>query len=254
MAKPKRELVRTGIAGLDTVLMGGIPRTNVILVQGPTGSGKTILGVEFIYRGITEYDEPGIIVVFETSPDKLIRDASGFGWKLQELQEQKKLQIVFTSPEVLDQEMRSPDSLLLETALEMGAQRMFIDGIGLLRRPAANGGMAPVTPASYREMLQQLIEGLNRENLTAILSHETGHIPESQLSLESAGFLADTVIQSESTHQEPAHLSQHRDRQKPRSELCWRPPHPADQRWQGVGSVPPGSVAGRPTVAALVQG
>jgi circadian clock protein KaiC len=195
MAKPKRELVRTGIAGLDTVLMGGIPRTNVILVQGPTGSGKTILGVEFIYRGITEYDEPGIIVVFETSPDKLIRDASGFGWNLQELQEQKKLQIVFTSPEVLDQEMRSPDSLLLETALEMGAQRMFIDGIGLLRRPAANGSMVPVTPASYREMLQQLIEGLNRENLTAILSHETGHIPESQLSLESAGFLADTVIQ-----------------------------------------------------------
>src|ERR1700674_2160715 len=132
-------LIKTGIKGLDSILMGGIPRTNVILVQGTVGSGKTLLGLEFIYRGITQYDEPGIVVVFETSPDKLIRDAAAFGWKLQELQEQKKLQIVFTSPEVLDQEMRSPDSLLLETALEMGAQRIFIDGVGLLRHTSVNG-------------------------------------------------------------------------------------------------------------------
>ena len=90
--------MKTGIAGLDEILMGGIPRTNVILVEGTTGSGKTILGVEFIYRGITEFNEPGIIVVFEVSPDKLIRDAATLGWDLVALQAQKKLQIVFTSP------------------------------------------------------------------------------------------------------------------------------------------------------------
>ena len=200
MANPKNGLVRTGIVGLDAILMGGIPRTNVILVQGTAGSGKTLLGMEFIYRGITQFDEPGIIVVFETNPDKLIRDAAAFGWNLKELQEQKKLQIVFTSPEVLDQEMRSPDSLLLETALEMGAKRIFIDGIGLLRHASANGGLMPLLGSgSYRELLQQVIEGLNRENLTAMLSHETGIIPESQLSLEAAGFLADTVIQMNRT-------------------------------------------------------
>jgi circadian clock protein KaiC len=191
----KERLIRMGVAGLDAILMGGIPRTNVILVQGTAGSGKTLLGLEFIYRGITEFGEPGIIVIFETSPDKLIRDATAFGWNLQELQAQKKLQIVFTSPEVLDQEMRSPDSLLLETALEMGAQRIFIDGIGLLRPPFVPGSMAPAAGAgSHRQMLQQLIEGLSRENLTAMLSHEVGTFPEAQLSLESAGFLADTVI------------------------------------------------------------
>ena len=127
------DAIRTGIAGLDAILMGGIPRTNVILVEGTTGSGKTLLGTEFIYRGITEFNEPGIIVVFEVSPDKLIRDAATLCWDLAELQAQKKLQIVFTSPQVLDQELRSPDSLLLETAAEMGAQRIFIDGAGLLR-------------------------------------------------------------------------------------------------------------------------
>ena len=188
-------VVRTGIGGLDHILMGGIPRTNVILVEGTTGSGKTLLGVEFIYRGITEFNEPGIIVVFEVSPDKLIRDAATLGWNLAELQAQKKLQIVFTSPQVLDQELRSPDSLLLETASEMGAQRIFIDGIGLLRQ-ASNTGMALTAtgPGSYRETLQQLIEGLNREQLTTMLSHEVGEQTESQLTSEAAASLVDTVI------------------------------------------------------------
>src|ERR1700693_1393060 len=162
-------VIRTGIVGLDRILMGGIPRTNVILVEGTTGSGKTLLGTEFIYRGIVEFNEPGIIVVFEVSPDKLIRDAATLGWDLVALQEQKKLQIVFTSPQVLDQEMRAADSLLLETAEEIGAQRIFIDGIGLLSQPPNAGAALPgIGPASYRDTLQQLIEGLNREHLTAM--------------------------------------------------------------------------------------
>src|ERR1700693_2807874 len=125
-------VIKTGIKGLDSILLGGIPRTNVILVQGVTGSGKTLMGMEFIYRGITQFNEPGLIVVFETNPDKLIRDAAGFGWNLEELQREKKLQIIFTSPQVFDQELRSPDSLLLETATDMAARRIFVDGIGLL--------------------------------------------------------------------------------------------------------------------------
>jgi circadian clock protein KaiC len=189
------DVVRTGIPGLDSILYGGIPRTNVILVEGSSGSGKTLLGTEFIYRGITDLNEPGIIVVFEVSPVKLVRDAATLGWDLTELQEQKKLQIVFTSPQVLEQELRSADSLLLEMAHEMGARRIFIDGIGLLYQ-AANAGMAaPVTgPGSYREILLQLIEGLNREHLTAMLAHEIGTYSGSQPTSEAAEFLADTVI------------------------------------------------------------
>ena len=189
------DVVRTGIAGFDDILMGGIPRTNIILVEGTTGSGKTTLGVEFIYRGITEFDEPGIIVVFEVSPDKLIRDAATLGWDLAALQDQKKLQIVFTSPQVLEQELRSPDSLLLETAAEMGAQRIFIDGISLLSQSAnAGAALKAAGPGSYRDILQQLIEGLEREHLTTMLSHEIGDHPETQLTMEAAENLVDTVI------------------------------------------------------------
>src|ERR1700676_247913 len=134
------DLIQTGIYGLDQIFLGGILKGNVILVEGAAGVGKTLMGLEFIYRGITEHDEPGIIVVFETTPKKLIRDAAGFGWNLDELQHQNKLKIIYTSPKVLDQELRSPDSLLLETAAEIGAQRIFIDGISLLGTVAISTG------------------------------------------------------------------------------------------------------------------
>lgn len=211
-------ITRTGIEGLDSIFHGGIPRANVILVQGAAGTGKTLLGVEFIYRGITSQDEPGIIVVFETSPAKLIRDAAAFGWDLEELQRQNRLKIIFTSPQVLEAELRSADSLLLETAAEMGAQRIYIDGIGLLvtaldppldlkpfdRQWTPSIDASTSTPAgpsssqthgSYRELLQQFMEGLHRENLTAMFSHESGASAESVATLEMTGFLADTVIE-----------------------------------------------------------
>jgi len=55
----KDGLIKTGITGLDDILLGGIPRTNVVLLQGVTGSGKTLMGLEVIYHGIVQYNEPG---------------------------------------------------------------------------------------------------------------------------------------------------------------------------------------------------
>ncbi len=193
----EKNQIKIGIQGLDEVLMGGIPRGNVTVVQGPTGSGKSLLGMEFVYRGITQFDHPGIIVVFETSPEKLIRDAASLGWNFQELQEQKKLQIIFTSPQVLNQEIRLPDSLLMETVSEMGAQRIFIDGINLLeqvvpqeRSASGFGGLG-----SFRESLHQLVEGLSRENLVAMFSLEIGTAPQALLNVDVTNYLADTVIE-----------------------------------------------------------
>jgi circadian clock protein KaiC len=193
------DLIRTGISGLDDILHGGIPRGNVLLVEGPAGTGKTLLGTEFIYRGITEYNEPGIIVTFEVAPKKLIRDAAGFGWDLEALQQQNKLKIIFTSPQVLSQELRSADSLLLETAAQMGAQRIFIDGISLLRTVPndlnyAGNGNGNNEMGCYRQILHQLLEGLQRENLTAMLSHEVTAVEQQAFALEMTEFLTDSVL------------------------------------------------------------
>ena len=111
---PTRDIVKTGIAGLDAILSDGIPRGNIILLEGAIGTGKTTLGVEFVYHGASRFDEPGIIVLFEVSPDKLVRDAAGFGWDLPALERQGKLKIIFTTRQVFRQELQQADSLLLE--------------------------------------------------------------------------------------------------------------------------------------------
>lgn len=79
---PETHRIRTGIAGLDLLFYGGVRRGNLILVSGAPGSGKSLLGLEFVYRGITEFDEPGIVVVFEADPEMLHQDAAAFGWVL----------------------------------------------------------------------------------------------------------------------------------------------------------------------------
>jgi circadian clock protein KaiC len=204
----ENELIQTGIYGLDKIFLGGILSGNLIVIEGAAGTGKTLMGVEFIYRGITEQDQPGIIVVFETSPRKLIRDAMGFGWDLDELQQSNKLRIIFTSPQVLEQDMRSPDSLLLEAAAEIGAQRIFIDGISLLRGLAVDNEARDSEAVSYRELLRQFIEGLQRDNLSAMFSYEIADCQEQSSEWDVAQFLADTVIVLKREHQ---HRSIHRN-------------------------------------------
>jgi circadian clock protein KaiC len=123
---------------------------------------------------------------------------AAFGWDLESLQQQNQLKLIFTSPQVLSQELRSLDSLLLETAAQMGARRIFIDGISLLRTASnpvnhANGendnGMG-----TYRQLMQQLLERLQRENLTAVLSHEVTAVEQQAFALEVTEFLCDTVL------------------------------------------------------------
>ncbi|HEV8337813.1 MAG TPA: ATPase domain-containing protein [Candidatus Polarisedimenticolia bacterium] len=177
-------LIRTGITGLDAILGGGIPRGNIILLEGAIGTGKTTLGVEMIYRGASEFDEPGIIVLFEISPDKLTRDAARLGWDLQELERRGRLKIVFTTRDVFRQEMQQADSLLLEQAASIGATRMFIDGVARLRDDRQDS----------RDLFHVLVEGLQREGLTAVMAVEAsilnGGFPPG-LEEES---IADTVI------------------------------------------------------------
>ena len=184
MSEP--DVVRTGIAGLDEILTGGIPRGNVILVEGAIGVGKTTMGVEFVYRGARHFGEPGIIVVFEVSPDKLTRDALRFGWDLQELEKQNKLKIVFTTRDVLRQELQQADSVLLEQAASIGARRIFIDGVA--RLVGSNG-----TPES-RSAFHVLTEGLQRENLTAILAVEASALNGNHAPSLPEESIADTVI------------------------------------------------------------
>lgn len=185
---PPTDLVPTGVAGLDAVLVGGIRRGNIILTEGAVGTGKTTLGVEFIYHGASQFGEPGIIVVFEVSPDKLIRDAASFGWDLAALERERKIRIVFTTRQVFRQELQQADSLLLEEAADLGARRIFVDGGAGLAAAQNGNGQDP------REAFHVLVEGLQRENLTAMIALEASALVAGSTSALPEESIADTVI------------------------------------------------------------
>src|SRR5947208_10229350 len=181
---PEADVVKTGINGLDGILFGGFPRGNTILVSGAAGTGKTTLGVEFVYRGARQFHEPGMIVLFEVAPDKLVRDAALFGWDLRELERDGRLKIVFTTRQVFQQELLQADSVLLAEAAEFGARRLFVDG--LVPLPEPNGG-------DSRDAFHLLAEGLHRENLTAMLALEST-FADAEAMRAPEEFVADTLL------------------------------------------------------------
>src|ERR1700710_10627 len=72
----------TGISGLDEVTGGGLPRGRSTLVCGPAGCGKTLLGMEFLVRGITDFGEPGVFMAFEETREDLIANVASLGFDL----------------------------------------------------------------------------------------------------------------------------------------------------------------------------
>jgi circadian clock protein KaiC len=83
----------TGISGLDEVTGGGLPRGRPTLVCGPAGCGKTLLATEFLFRGITQFDEPGVFVAFEETADDLVANVASLGFDLVKAEADGKLVI-----------------------------------------------------------------------------------------------------------------------------------------------------------------
>ena len=92
----------TGIKGLDELLDGGFPRGRTILLSGSCGTGKTIFGVQFLYNGAVMYDEPGVLVCLEQSPNYLKKDVHAFNFDLQKLEDEGKLTIIDASLSRID--------------------------------------------------------------------------------------------------------------------------------------------------------
>ena len=97
--------IRTMIEGFDDISHGGLPIGRTTLVSGTSGTGKTLLAVQFLYHGITLFDEAGVFVTFEESPTDIIKNAFSFGWNLQKLINEGKLFILDASPDPEGQEV-----------------------------------------------------------------------------------------------------------------------------------------------------
>jgi circadian clock protein KaiC len=179
--------VKTGIAELDEMFRGGLLPQSANLVEGAPGTGKTTLGMQFIYNGITRYDEPGLILTFEEFPKQYYRDAASFGWDLHHLERQGKLKVMMTSPEVSKADLESMGGMIETAASEMGARRVLVDSMSHMERLSSD-------PVELRSIQYAFVNALKREGLTAILTKESPTLFGEAYSRESIAFIADSYI------------------------------------------------------------
>jgi len=182
------ERVKTGIPGLDEMLHGGFLPQTANLVEGAPGTGKTTLGMQFIYHGIVACEEPGIILTFEEFPQQYYRDAANFGWDFQQMEREGKLRVVMTSPEVTKADLERVGGRLEELIHEIGARRILVDSISHFERLSDDR-------SSLRELAYGFVNALKREGLTAVLTREQPALLGDVLSPEDGlAFLVDSYI------------------------------------------------------------
>lgn len=177
--------VKTGVPGLDTMLEGGYLEGTANLIEGAPGTGKTTIGMQFIYTGIVTYQQPGLILTFEQFPEQYYQNAAAFGWDFAALEQQGHLKVIMTSPEVTQQEI-SRVSGLVETAIyEMGVQRVLVDSISHFSRLTND-------PVALRELEYRFINAFKRYDVTCIFTHESSTMMGQYASSSDLGYLVDS--------------------------------------------------------------
>jgi len=138
------ELTKTGIPGVDEMIGGGIPRASVVIVSGSPGIGKSNFALQFIYEGITKYNEPGIYLTVEDVPKNVKAYASAFGWDLEKLEKENKLAIVaqpiYAGDESTKKGSKGSQSETYQTGETLGeaikrinAKRIVLDSVTLFK-------------------------------------------------------------------------------------------------------------------------
>lgn len=116
---------RIGIKNLDSLLGEGIPYGSTLLVSGVAGTGKTLLLLEFIYRGAKDFGEKGVYFSFEETRERLIANARGMGWEIDEQIKNGNIDIVFIpQPEIF---VERHLLMMQESIKKLGAKRVAID-------------------------------------------------------------------------------------------------------------------------------
>ena len=182
----------TGIYGLDDITLGGLPKGRPTLITGGAGSGKTMIAMEFVVRGATEFGEPGVFVAFEETGADLVANFASRGYDLEKLQNEKKLQIEYIYIERSEIEETGEYDLealfiRLGAAIDaIGAKRVVLDTVEVLFAGLSN-------TAILRAELRRLFRYLKDRGMTAIVTGERG----SEATLTRYGleeYVADCVI------------------------------------------------------------
>ncbi|HET7228611.1 MAG TPA: ATPase domain-containing protein [Longimicrobium sp.] len=182
-----RGRISIGVAGVDEMMGGGIPRGDSVLVTGPSGSGKSVLATQFIADGVNQGD-PGVLVVFEEHPKEYIHRAQELGFPLRKMVKEGMLEVMYLRPLDL-----SPDETLFEireAAERVKARRVVIDSMSGFEM-----ALAPTFRTDFRESLYRLVGALTGVGITVLTTME---IVQDQTQMRFTpnviSFLADDLV------------------------------------------------------------
>jgi circadian clock protein KaiC len=175
----------TGITGLDEKVGGGFPRGRTTLLVGGSGSGKTILALQFLVNGVQRCNEPGIFVAFEETPRRIIANAETFGWDLADLQPGKLYFMDAQPPYDLVQsgtfDLTGMLAALGAKAAAMKAGRIVFDALDIVLALLPDA-------ASQRREIYRLHAWLLEHEMTGIITLKAGGFESGAIS-EPFGFI-----------------------------------------------------------------
>jgi circadian clock protein KaiC len=181
----------TGIPGFDEITRGGLPCGRASLICGSAGAGKTLFAMEFLVRGATMYNEPGVFMSFEESSDELATNVASLGFDLNHLIDERKLVLDYVFIERSEIEETGEYNLeglflRLGHAIDsIGAKRVVLDTLEALFSGLPN-------EAIIRAELRRLFRWLKEKGVTAVITCERGEGRLTRYGLEE--YVADCVI------------------------------------------------------------
>ncbi|MFN0070841.1 MAG: ATPase domain-containing protein [Chloroflexota bacterium] len=179
------EPVLTGVTGLDELLGGGLPRASVTMVEGGTGTGKTMLSQRFALTG-AEQGEPAVLFLFEETPEQVRRLTRGFGWDLAAQEARGLLRMEYTAPVEVNTD-RFLDRAI-QTVASMGARRVVLDSLTSL-------AISIPSDRRYKELVYALSKHMQILGATLVLTVEVPELLGSgQLTGHGVSSIADNVI------------------------------------------------------------
>ena len=181
------ELTRTGIEGLDSILGGGIVDNATVLISGNPGTGKSILGLQYIYNGVREFDEKGIYLSFEEN-EKDLRDAAesiGFdNW--QQHVDNGDIKVYDKQVLLRENDFSSSLEILLEDLEDDYYDRLVLDSLSMFQ-------LFFEDEKEKRMYLLKLTDILRANGLTTLMTNEQGAVfPDTNIGLEN--YLTDGNI------------------------------------------------------------
>jgi len=181
----------TGIKGFDEITEGGLPKNRTTLFSGSTGTGKTLLGIDFLINGATRYDESGVFMSFEETEDELYEDVASLNLNLQKLVSQKKILLDHVLLERRDIQEKGEFNLeglfvRLEHAIDsIGAKRVVLDSIESVFAGVTDAGI-------LRLEIKRLFRWLKEKQVTAIVTGELAQGSFTRHGLEE--YISDCII------------------------------------------------------------